>query len=415
MTKSISRNLRPVFAAIAIAAATAISGCSGGGPAKSARNYTDNLKLFNYPACYQSLSHQDQIDRTIDQFLEHPPLAQQVSRDWFKGLVRATDFDIGSTKQDGDTKAVVTVKVTRPDLPLWERTIDASVDPANTNNGPEQLAQKSLEEKTYPKVTYDDEIVTVKEGSDWKIFVDFPEKEAIEKKHKEGIEAYHKHDYDKAIAAYQAGIAECDKEEATGNAGIKFRLQQELDAIQSIKNQLPEGQAYVPKLALSDVDMKMSASGNPAIFGKIANNGDKAIDEVVCTVTYYEGKGKKKKSVYTEEHSIIVTPIEFLNFSRSVLPFVPTETRNFGFKLTAPLDIQKKTSPDLEVTGVVFSQSKAPLPKPQMLPTPTPAAAGSPAAGGAPAGGAPAGGAAPPPPPPPPPPPASLPPPPPPH
>ncbi len=320
MTKSNFRILRPFLAPVALVMAVALSGCSGGGPAKSAQGYTDNLKLFNYTACYQALSHQDQIDKTLDDFLTSIPLAPDVSRDWFKGVLGAQDFTIGEVKQEGDNKAVVTVKVTRPDLPLWERTIDATTDP---NSGPDQAAQKSLTEKSFPSVTYDDDIVAVKEGSDWKIFYDFGEKDAIEKKHKEGIDAYHKHDYDKAIAAYQGAIAELDKEEATGNAGIKFRLQKELDDINNVKAQIPDGLAYVPKLALSDVDMKMAASRVPGIFGKITNNGDKAIDEIVVTVTYSEGKAKKKKQVFSEEHSIVVTPIEFTNFGRPVLPFVP--------------------------------------------------------------------------------------------
>ncbi len=396
MTKTKLLTLRPVLTAVAIIVAAGASGCSGGGPAKTAQSYIENLKLYNYPACYQALSHQDQIDRTLDQFLTQIPLAPNVSRDWFKGLVRAQDFEVGDVKQENDTKAIVAVKVTRPDLPLWERTIDANADP---NAGPEQAAQKSLEDKTYPTVTYEDDIVAIKEGNDWKIFVDFSAQDDIEKKHKEGIEAYHKHDYEHAISAYNAALRECDNEEATGNAGTRFRLERELEDINAVKNQVADGQAYVPKLALSDVDMKMAASRVPGIFGKITNNGDKANDEVVCTVTYYEGKGKKKKSVFSEEHSIIVTPIEFINFSRPVLPFVPGETRGFGFKLNAPPDIQQKATPDLEVSGVVFTQSKAPLPKPQALPTSTPTPAPAAAAGGSTGSSA----ALPPPPPPPPP------------
>jgi hypothetical protein len=325
-----------------------------------AGKYLMALALFDYSACYQDLSRQDQIDQTLDHFLTNIPLAPNVTRDWFKGLVRAEDFTIGQIKMEGTDKAVVTVKVTHPDLALWERSIDANVDP---NSGPDQVAQKSLEDKSYPKVTFDDNIVAVKEGSDWKILVNFLGKDDLEKKHKEAIEAYHKHDYDKAIALYQTAIQQCDKDEATGNAGIKFRFQQELDAITAIKNQIPDGQAYVPKLALSDVDMKMSASRVPGIFGKITNHGDKAIDEIVVTVTYSEGNGKKKKQVFSEEHSIVVTPIEFINFSRVVLPFVPGETRSFGFKLTAPPDVQYKARLDLTVTAVAFTQSVAPLPK----------------------------------------------------
>jgi hypothetical protein len=288
MTKSNFRILRPFLSVAALLGAVALSGCSGGGPAKTAQTYTENLKLYNYPACYQALSHQDQIDKTMDDFLTAIPLAPDVTRDWFKGILGAQDFVVGEVKQEGDSKGVVTLKVTRPDLALWERTIDATTDP---NSGPDQAAQKSLTDKSFPAVTYDDDIVAVKEGSDWKVFYDYPEKEAVEKKHKEGIEAYHKHDYDKAIASYQAAIAELDKEEATGNAGFKFRLQKELDDINNVKAQIPDGLAYVPKLVLSDVDMKMAASRVPGIFGKITNNGDKAIDEIVVTVSFCVGKG----------------------------------------------------------------------------------------------------------------------------
>src|SRR2546430_9544968 len=59
MTKPNVGILRPFLTVVALLAAAMLSGCSGGGPKKAAQNYTDNLKLFNYPACYQALSHQD--------------------------------------------------------------------------------------------------------------------------------------------------------------------------------------------------------------------------------------------------------------------------------------------------------------------------------------------------------------------
>jgi hypothetical protein len=144
-----------------------------------------------------------------------------------------------------------------------------------------------------------------------------------------------------------------------------------------VQKQIPDAQAYIPKIALTDVDMKMSASRVPGIFGKMTNSGDKAIDEVQFTVTYSEGKGKNKKNVYTEVHAPVATPLEFTNFARPVLPFVPGETRNFGFRLSAPTDVQQKATPDLTITSLVFTQSGAPLPKPA-APSPSPGA--SPAA-----------------------------------
>lgn len=352
------------------------AGCQGKTPQRAAGAYLANLKLYNYPACYQALSHQDQVDRTIDQFLGEIPMAPDVSKDWFKGVLRTYEYKVGDSKTEND-KAIVTISVTRPDLALWERTVDASI---TGDTAPESIAQKNLAENNFPKVTYDDNIVMVNQGGEWRLFVDFPAKENVLKEHKDAVDLYHKHDYDKAIAAYQKILDELDKEQATGNAGLKYQYGRELADIQNAQKQLPEAQAYIPKIVLSDVDMKMSASRVPGIFGKMTNSGDKAIDEAEFTVTYYEGKGKTKKAVLTEVHTPVATPLEFTNFGRPVQPFVPGETRNFGFRLTAPTDVQMKTSPDLTVTSIVFTQSGAPLPKP-VVPSPSPAA--SPAAGAA--------------------------------
>jgi tetratricopeptide (TPR) repeat protein len=353
------------------------AGCQGRTPQRAADTYLGNLKLYNYPAAYQALSHQDQVDRTIDQFLTEIPMAPDVSKDWFKAVLRAYDYKVGDSKTVDD-KAIVTVTVSRPDLALWERTIDASLGGDAT---PDSIAQKNLNENTYPKVTYDDNIVMVNQGGEWKLLVDFPFKENILKEHKDAVDLYHKHDYDKAIAAYQKILDELDKNQSTGNAGLKYQYGRELADIQNAQKQLPEAQAYIPKIALTDVDMKMSASRVPGIFGKMTNSGDKALDEVQFTVTYYEGKGKNKKAVLTEIHTPVATALEFPNFGHPVLPFVPGETRNFGFRLTAPTDVQMKSSPDLTVTSIVFTQSAAPLPKP-VAPSPSPAA--SPAAAAAP-------------------------------
>ncbi len=200
----------------AVLCAVILAGC-GNPSQKAADNYLGNLKLRAYPALYEMLSHQDQLDRTIEQFLTDIPLAPDVTKDWFKGVLQHTDYEASPPKMEGEDKAVVPVKVTAPDLALWERTIDAQ----NGNNGPadEADAQKSLEDGSFPKAIYDDGLVLVKEGNDWRVFVDYPARDKIRKMHKEAVELYHKHDYDKAISAYQDLLAACDKEEATGDQG----------------------------------------------------------------------------------------------------------------------------------------------------------------------------------------------------
>jgi len=373
-----------MLAALAVCAFM-LAGCQGHTPQAAADNYLTNLKLYNYPATYMAMSHQDQVDRTMDQFLTEIPMAPDVSKDWFKGILRTYDYKVGDAKIDGD-KADVTVKVTAPDLALWERTVDAGLSGDQT---PDSTAQKNLTEGTYPKVTYDDNMAMVQQGGEWRLLVDFASRENVIKEHKAAVDLYHQHEYDRAIAAYQKIIDELDKSQTTGSAGLKFQYGRELADIQNAQKQLPDAQAYIPKIVLSDVDMKMSASRVPGIFGKMTNTGDKAIDEVQFTVTYSEGKGKNKKEVFSEVHTPIATPLEFTNFGRTVLPFVPGETRQFGFRLTAAPEIQQKATPDLTVTSIVFTQSGAPLPKPAS-PTPTPgaspAASGSAAAAPAPAG-----------------------------
>src|SRR5277367_6008943 len=95
-----------MLSAVAICAFFAV-GCGGNSPQKAADTYLSNLKFYNYPAVYEGLSHQDQIDRTMDQFLGEIPMAPDVSKDWFKGILRTYDFKVGDAKIDGD-KAVVT-------------------------------------------------------------------------------------------------------------------------------------------------------------------------------------------------------------------------------------------------------------------------------------------------------------------
>lgn len=374
-----SRAVRSMAGVAAIAIfAPLLAGCSHG-PESAAQDYLNNLKLFNYPACYQTISHQDKLDRTLEQFLTDPPMTPSVSKEWFKSVVTATEYVPGAAKVEGD-RATVPIKVTMPDLELWERAMNTV---PTTKASAESQAQTSLQNGTFPKVTFEDTMVMVKQGNDWPLVVNYPLRERIAKMHKEAVELYHKHDYDKAIAAYREIIAALDKEPATGQGRLKFLYGSELADIQKQKGQLAEAQAYVPKLVLADVDLKMAASRVPGIFGKIANTGDRALDEVEMTVNYSTGRGKRKKLVYTEVHTPIATPLTFQNFTRPVLPFVPGETRNFGFRLSAPVEVQEKATPDLVITAIAFTESKAPLPTPA---TPTPsatAAAASPTPGAA--------------------------------
>lgn len=147
--------------------------------------------------------------------------------------------------------------------------------------------------------------------------------------------------------------------------------------IETAKARLAEAQAYAAKVLLTNVDMKMTVSQVPGIFGQITNGGDKPVDEVRITVTFYSGKGARRKALFSEEHTPIDTPIEFSNFSRDVTPLAPNQTRDFGFGLTASPEIQRAAKPDVAVTTVVFTQLGVPAASP---PRAAGSGAGSPSA-----------------------------------
>ena len=344
-------------------AALLISGCARN-PKNDAEDYLTSLKLFNYPACYQMLSHQDQVDRTLEQFLAEIPMAPDVSREWFRPIELKMNYTVGEATVEGN-RAIVPVKVTTPDLALWERMLDAE---RNAKEPLEKRAQDSLQQNHFPTITYDDAVVMVKESDGWKLVAGFPSKETVAKLHKQAVELYHKRDYDRAIAAYNDLLAELGKAPATGNRGLAFGYERERRMIETAKAQLAEAQAYAAKVRLTNVDMKMTTAHVPGVFGRITNGGDKPVDEVRMTVTFYSGKGARRKAVFSEEHTPIDTPIEFSNFSRDVTPLAPNQTRDFGFRLAASPEVQRTAKPDVTVTMVVFSQLGVPATSPGAVP-----------------------------------------------
>src|SRR5262249_23690133 len=145
--------------------------CLRHSPRDTAERYIENLQHFNYIECYGVLSTQDRADRSLSQFLTEIPLAPDVSPIWFRPILRVIHFELGDEHRspDGNT-AYVPVRITPPDLPLWERTIDAG---AANDGSAGQLAFRSLLTGAYPKVVYDDRIFLVKEDHHWRVKAGF--------------------------------------------------------------------------------------------------------------------------------------------------------------------------------------------------------------------------------------------------
>jgi hypothetical protein len=369
--------LRKGFGAIAIVALLVLGGCERNAPHKAALRYLGNLHESNYAACYGMLSDQDRKERTLAEFLTEIPLAPDVGPAWFHPVLRSAQFDPGDASRDG-LNASVPVTITAPDLPLWERAVDAT---AGRDRGGGQNAARSLQAEDYPKITYGDVIYLTREHRHWHVVADLAERDRIVDMHREAIVDYHQYDYPKVITAYQTMLAELDRLKATGAAGLATRYRAELAAVKVVQAEIPASMAYTAKkVVLGDIAMRMSEERVPAIFGSITNAGDRALDGVQIAVTWYEGRPKNLKAAYIEKHPVVTMPLEFTDFSLPVLPFVGGEKRPFGFILTAPVQVQQDAAPYVTISAIVFTHSNAPLPKlaPANGPTKPVASAGVP-------------------------------------
>ena len=348
-----------------------LSGCSGGSPRATAQRYLDYLQQFNYAACYGMLSAQDKKDRDFSTFLTAIPLAPDTSPLWFRAVLHSTHYELGAVQRIGD-RAVAAVKITTPDLPLWERTLDAAAGPDHIGG---DEAVRSLDTGNYPKLTYSDRIVLTKEHHRWRILASLAVHDHIMDQYRKAVALYDQSNFEGAVAAYRKLVTLADQFDGTGSGAMKVVYGAELARTEEIVREHPLSQAYIEsKLKLSNVAMKMSEDRVPGIFGTISNAGSRALDQVALAVTWYEGRGKGLHQVFREQHEIVITPLQFTDFSRPVVPFLPGAVREFGFILTAPAEVQQNASPYVTVSAIVFTASPAPLPVAKTISTPAPSA-----------------------------------------
>ena len=343
-------------------------GCFRRSPDWVAQRYIENLKQFNYAKCYSLLSAQDRADRSFQQFLTEIPVAPDVSPVWFRPILQVTRFELGREYAiHQGTIVSVPVKVTTPDLPLWERTLDAL---GKNDGSPAELAQRSLASGSFPEVSYEDEIFLTKENHQWRIKAALPSRERVLESHREAMVDFYAGRLDRSMNALHYLISELKQAQGTGNRGLAARFQAELVEIGTIKHDEGAAAAYEAKLKLDKVAMRMAEERVPAIFGDVTNAGNKPIDELRLAVTWYQGRGKNLQVVQREEHSIVVTPIEFTDFTRQVIPFLPGETRPFGFILEAPPEVQQNATPYVTIASISLTEIPAPLPRLETVSSP---------------------------------------------
>jgi len=336
-----------------VVAVVALTGCLGQRPQVIAQRYVDALKDRRYGDCYVMLTEKDRQTRTPDRFVSAIPLAPDVASTWFKLVLEATSYQVGESRRDGP-RALVPVIVTTPDLARFERSVEAYV---GADGDPVQAARDAFKGGEYPKVTYEDDIVLVKEHHRWRVEVDFAARDAAASKRRAGLEAYYKFDFSSAVSAYNDALGILRKSDATGARGLEFLYGRELAEIMTIQTEAPAAKAYLPHLALSEVGMKMSADHRPAVFGKITNNGNRAIDGVRMIVTFFSGQGAGRHPIFSEDHTPISTPLEFANFAIRAEPLAPGETRAFGVALGAPATIEESGDPFVAVSEIIFTPS----------------------------------------------------------
>jgi hypothetical protein len=338
-----------------------LCGCFRHSPHGIAERYVENLQQFNYAQCYRLMSAQDRADRPLSRFLTEIPLAPDVSPIWFRPILHTMRFELGNEHRnpDGDT-AYVPVRINTINLPLWERALDAD---AGSKGSQSQLAHRSLETGAYPTITYDDKIFLVKEDHHWHILAGFAARDRLLDRYRKAMQDFYDGHWDQVIVQLQSIINELQQLPGTGNPGRAALLRAELNELRKVKAEIPMASAYGAKLKLDNVALRMAEERVPAIFGDITNGGDRPIDELRLAITWYQGRSKSLRIVQREEHSIVVTPIEFTDFSRQVMPFLPGEKRQFGFILDAPPEVQQNSIPYVSIASVAFTQIQAPVPR----------------------------------------------------
>lgn len=335
-----------------------VAGCARRLPHGIAERYLENLQQFNYPACYELLSQQDHVERTLPEFLTEIPLAPDASPIWFRPVLHVTHYELGAEERgkDGNT-ASVPVRISAPDLPRWERALNAK---AGRNGVTTAAAQHSLDLGDYPRRSYEDKIFLIKEHHRWRIVAGFATRDQIIDRHRQAMNDYLTQRYDLAIPEWRAMIAELQNQAATGSSGLAARYAEELARMEKLVAAQSEAQGYSPRLQLKNVAMKMSEDRVPAIFGEVQNTGARPVDAVALAVTWYMGRGKDLKQMAREEHPVIFTPVEFTDFTEPVIPFMPGESRRFGFTLTAAANVQQAASPYVTIGSITLSDGFAP-------------------------------------------------------
>lgn len=322
----------------------------GQSPSELARDYLANLKLGRYQACYRLLSRRDRLAQTVDEFVANMPLAPDVDRTWFALVEEKTQYALDQDVRVHGLNAVVRVKVTTIDLPLWERAVErvfGSVDGA-------RVARELLARDVYPRLSYDDELVMVKELHRWKLFADLAGYERIARLHREALRLYHEHRFDDAAKTYGELLKTLESSAASGAKGVAFRYSRELALVEAARAQAPQAELYLRKLRLAKVRRAMTSDGGAGVFAQITNLGDKPVDEVRVALAYYPESGVARSPLFAATYTAFANPIEFTGFLAPPSPLLPGQTRSFGLQIDVPVPIQESAVPKLTVTSLIF-------------------------------------------------------------
>jgi hypothetical protein len=331
------------------------AGCYRHLPQGVAERYIENLQQYDYSGCYSLLVAADRKARSLPEFLTEIPLAPDVSPVWFRPVLHHTRFVLGEGVRN-NTSAFVPVRITTPDLPRWELALNEA---AGAKGVTDEAVQRSLDRGDYPRLVYDDRIFLIKENHHWRVVGGFNARDPIIDRHRQALNDYLAQRYDGAIPKWRAMIAELNTQQATGSPGLVLLYGRELERIERLRAASNEDRTYANRLTLSGVAMKMSEERVPAIFGTVRNTGDRAVDALTLTVTWYRGRGKDLQAVAHQEYPVVATPVEFTDFTRPVLPFEPGESRPFGFVLTAPSDVQQEASPYVTIGSIALAETPA--------------------------------------------------------
>lgn len=304
---------------------------TGPNPKEVLNNYLDASLKGRYKEAYSYISAEDKKVKDLQSYIEQnekgeSPFAQLIASKVSYKIIKLEELD---------NKVTAKVQITLPDFGSMFADFMGAAFKSAFGSGDKKEIEKALAKKfengEVPLTNKKDTYTLVKEGNNWKVFLDW-KTEKIQKEKEEKIQTLlaeakklkKSNKLHGAVEKYEQ-VLELDSEMVEA----KESLEKTKNEIKSFK----EKQDYIDKITLKDFRVSEGKRYStddpvPGIFGTIINNGDRTLKEVEITVYFLDKDG----TIIGEEdfHPVLVSEYSFGDDNK---PLKPNYVKDFGYSV----------------------------------------------------------------------------------